>query len=145
MKSLIFLKYITIFVLLFSGCHVLFNQSGSHDTIKNIIISDTLRHLPVMNFKINDAAIKDSLIYITVEFNEGRAEQEFALLSDGLYFKSLPPQIFVCLVHKSNRLIKDTLKEIKHLTFNLSKIKYPGTNEVSVRLMGYDPWLNYKY
>jgi hypothetical protein len=77
--------------------------------------------------------IKGDTLVLTVQYSGGCKEHNWELVSNGMYAKSLPPQISVCLKHTNNG---DACRELKiqELKFNISKLKNPSGKTVVVKM-----------
>jgi hypothetical protein len=80
-----------------------------------------------------EAAIKDGCLEITATYGGGCKDHEFRLFWNGLWAESMPPQTGLILHHNAN---DDNCRAIKSstVTFDLSKLKYDGVNEVQLNL-----------
>jgi hypothetical protein len=93
---------------------------------------------------IKDAQQIGDYIVIDVSYSGGCEEHEFRLESRGNFTSTYPPEVDITLKHNSNgdrcRGIMD-----KKLWFDLSPLKYQGTNRVILVLTNTDTTLDYNY
>lgn len=84
-------------------------------------------------YKIDSLFIKDDILSIFINYSGGCKEHAFQLVSNGMYAKSMPPQLFLCLKHNAN---DDQCKKmiLKELRFDVSDLKYKGSNTVILKL-----------
>ena len=93
-------------------------------------------------YKLDSLSLKGDELSVFVNYSGGCKEHSFELISNGMYAKSLPPQLMLCLKHTSN---DDMCKKLvmQELKFNISKIKYQGGKSVVVKLG--EKSVNYNY
>lgn len=96
------------------------------------------------NFKIKGAEIKKDLLFIEVEVCKRNRKKCFFILSHGFYAESYPPQLEVNLVQKQSKQCKRRKYTSQQLVFNISKLKYKGT-ELVLKLKDYPGRLVYLY
>ncbi|MGZ4061154.1 MAG: hypothetical protein ACXVPU_19135, partial [Bacteroidia bacterium] len=91
-------------------------------------------------YNVDSLAVNGDILSIFVNYGGGCKEHTFELVSDGMYSKSLPPQISVCLKHTNN---SDNCRKLvmRELKFNISKLKYTGSKTVTIKLV--DKQINY--
>jgi hypothetical protein len=95
-------------------------------------------------FQVKDAQQIGDFIVLDVSYSGGCEEHVFNLETRGDYSSTYPPELEVTLKHNSNgdrcRGIMD-----KKLWFDLSPIKYDGTNRIILVLTNTDTTLEYNY
>jgi len=84
-------------------------------------------------YNIDSMKISGDILSVFVTYSGGCKEHSFELYSNGMYAKSLPPQLSLCLRHSSN---DDACRELinQELKYTISKLKYPGNNTVILKL-----------
>ena len=146
------LKHFTISILLsatlFLACHK--KETNKTTTIatlksssesKNIapIIKDAIvdPETDLMNtgaaYTVDSLRINGDILSIFINYSGGCSEHSFDLYSNGMYAKSLPPQLSLCLRHTNN---DDACRELisQELKFNIIKLRYPGKNTVVLKI-----------
>lgn len=93
-------------------------------------------------YRLDSLSLNGDVLSVFVNYSGGCKEHTFELISNGMYAKSMPPQISLCLKHTNN---EDMCKKlvVQELKFNISKIKYERSKSLVVRLG--DKGLNYNY
>ena len=142
-------------VILF--CLVLFySECNSAKKVQLTVKQDKIEHPGVIidntfmpgnnksTYKIKSATITGDLLSLNVNYTGGCKEHSFELISNGLYAKSLPPQITVYLKHQSN---DDTCEKIieKTITYDISKLQYPGQHTLLIKIITFKEKTAYKY
>jgi hypothetical protein len=93
--------------------------------------------IDVMNtgaaYHIDSTQVNGDILSVFVNYSGGCQEHSFELYSNGMYAKSLPPQLLLCLRHDNK---EDACRELinQELKFNIIKLKYPGKNTVILKL-----------
>ncbi|MEI6489451.1 MAG: hypothetical protein WCP52_10840 [Bacteroidota bacterium] len=84
-------------------------------------------------YTIDSMKITGNILSIMVNYSGGCKTHEWELISNGLFEKSLPPKVAVCLKHKNNG---DACRELvtKELKFNIAKLKSPNSKTVIVKI-----------
>lgn len=98
-------------------------------------------------FEITNAEIKGNDLILNVTYSGGCQEHEFKAYSNNMYMKSMPPILGLFIAHNSNGDNCRTLVE-KTLRFDLSSVKYPGTDSDYTLMLRINNWkgdLEYKY
>jgi len=112
-------------------------------TVKNVTVD---AQADMMNtgasYSIDSLGINGDILSVFVNYSGGCKDHSFELLSNGMYAKSLPPQIAVCLKHINN---DDACRKLvmEELKFNVSAIKYKGSNGTTIIKLG-DKQVTYK-
>ncbi len=142
----LFSTIILLSVILFLSCHKKeltknINTSKSKSESKNSppVVKDAIidAALDIMNtgasYNVDSMKINGDILSVFVNYSGGCKEHSFEIYSNGMYAKSLPPQLSLCLRHSSN---DDSCREIinQELKFNMVKMKYPGKNTVILKL-----------
>ncbi|MBL0328082.1 MAG: hypothetical protein IPP64_01355 [Bacteroidetes bacterium] len=93
-------------------------------------------------YSVENILIKGDVLSVFISHSGGCKDHTFELISNGMYAKSMPPQLSLCLKHTNN---EDMCKKLilKELKFNISKIKYQGSKSLLVKLG--DKSVNYEY
>lgn len=94
--------------------------------------------------RIKDAQQIGDFIVLDVSYSGGCEEHEFQLETRGNFTSTYPPEVDVTLKHDSNGDRCRGLKDTK-LWFDLTPLKYPGTNKVILVLTNTDITLDYTY
>ncbi len=84
-------------------------------------------------YKLDSIALKGDVLSVFLNYSGGCKDHSFELVSNGMYAKSMPPQLSLCLKHTGN---DDMCKKLvmQELKFDISKIKYKGSNSLTVKL-----------
>jgi hypothetical protein len=84
-------------------------------------------------YRIDSVKIIRDVLSVFVNYSGGCKEHHFDLISNGVYTKSSPPQIALCLKHINN---EDMCRKLimKELKFNISKIKCKGSKSLLVKI-----------
>jgi len=84
-------------------------------------------------YKVDSISIDGDILSVFVNYSGGCKEHTFDLVSNGMYAKSMPPQISVVLKHTNNG---DNCRELvmKELKFDVSPLKYKGGNVTVIKL-----------
>jgi len=117
-------------------------KSEMVNPVKKVVIDRSMTPIqPIDDLKITKVEISKNLLTITFSFL-GTAEDDFDLVFNGMYMKSLPPQATVRLkqVKKSGKV--DT--QSKTMVFDVEPMKSNGT-ELHIKLDGYNEKIIYKY
>lgn len=145
-------KHFTLIILLsvalFLSCHkkeisTTTNKASSKSTLVNNnntpIIKDAIvdPSADLTNtgaaYTIDSLKINGDILSLFINYSGGCNEHTFELFSNGMYAKSLPPQLSVCLRHTNNG---EACRELinQELKFNVTKFRYPGKNTVVLKL-----------
>ncbi len=93
---------------------------------------------------IKDASQMGDFIVLDVSYSGGCEDHEFQLETRGDFTATYPPEVDITLKHNSNgdrcRGVMDT-----KLWFDLSPLKYDGTNRIILILTNTDTTLDYNY
>ncbi len=78
---------------------------------------------------VEKASIDGNILNLEVSYSGGCEDHSFELISNGMYKKSMPPQLNLYLKHTNNgdacrKLVMDTLQ------FNIEDAKYPGGGDL---------------
>jgi hypothetical protein len=126
-----------VLFLLFSACHkkavpassaitpVNNSSSNTPSGINKVIVDPNLdiASLGGVATSIDSITIKGDILSVFVNYGGGCKKHIFDLYSNGVYAKSLPPQLTLYLKHINNddRCRKLVIQELK---FNISSVKY---------------------
>ncbi len=139
-------KYLPLFcIILFGACH--HKQISKMDTASKpaVVAASPSNSKEVAIYANADMAatsamygvdsmmVKGEVLSVFVTYSGGCKEHSWELVSDGMFEKSLPPQITVCLKHTNNG---DVCRELKteEVKFIISKLKNPASKTVVVKL-----------
>ncbi len=83
--------------------------------------------------KVDSISVSGDVLSVFVNYSGGCKAHSWELLSNGMFAKSLPPKVTVCLKHTNNG---DMCRELKmqEVKFNISKLKYLASQTVVVEL-----------
>jgi len=86
-------------------------------------------------YSVDSVGISGDILSVFVNYSGGCKDHSFELLSNGMFAKSLPPQVTVCLKHTNN---DDACRKLvmQELKFNVSGIKYKSGNGTTVIKLG---------
>ena len=148
-RSILLVKGFIISVLLFYSCHkkqitqttkasVSNEKTGVNQAeipeIKNAVVNAEvdMTNTGAM-YTVDSIKIDNDVLSVFVNYSGGCKEHSFDLYSNGMYAKSLPPQLSLCLKHTNNG---DACRKLimKELKFNISNLKYAGKNTVILKL-----------
>jgi hypothetical protein len=84
-------------------------------------------------YKIDSLAISGNILSVFVNYSGGCKEHSFELVSNGMYAKSMPPQLSLCLKHSGN---DDQCKKLvmQELKFDVSELRYKPGNTVVLKI-----------
>ncbi len=117
-------------------------KSKKINQVKKVIIDRSMTPVPpIDDLKITKVEILQNLLTITFSYS-GTAGDDFDLIFNGMYMKSLPPQATVRLkqVKKSGEVGTQT----KTMVFDVEPMKSNGT-ELHIKLGGFPDKIVYKY
>lgn len=140
------LAIVPMLVLAMGSCKVKTNMENTNANVPAILIGTA--HTPAFNdaFSIESAWIDKDVLHCVVSYSGGCSKHEFALHSNGMYMKSMPPQLNVRLHHQSNG---DACRELitDSLSFQINEARYPGNKygKVILRLESWEGSLEYLY
>ncbi len=148
-RSILLVKGFIISALLFYSCHkkqitqttkasVSNEKTGVNQAeipeIKNAVVNAEvdMTNTGAM-YTVDSIKIDNDVLSVFVNYSGGCKEHSFDLYSNGMYAKSLPPQLSLCLKHTNNG---DACRKLimKELKFNISNLKYAGKNTVILKL-----------
>lgn len=110
--------------------------------VKKVVIDRSMIPIPpIDDLKITKVDIAGSFLTITFSFS-GTANDDFDLVFNGMYMKSLPPQATIRLkqIKKSEKQTTQT----KTMIFDVEPMKSNGT-ELHLKLDGFPDKIIYKY
>lgn len=84
-------------------------------------------------YTVDSMSMNKNILSVFVTYSGGCKEHTFELLSNGMYAKSLPPQVSVVLKHTNNG---DNCRELvmKELKFDVSALKYKSGNTTIIKM-----------
>lgn len=143
-RSIPLVKGFIISALLFYSCHKKqITQATNEKTgvnqaeipeIKNAVVNAEadMTNTGAM-YTVDSMKIDNDVLSVFVNYSGGCKDHSFDLYSNGMYAKSLPPQLSLCLKHTNNG---DACRKLimKELKFNVSNLKYAGKNTVILKL-----------
>ncbi len=109
-------------------------QEAALPEIKNAIVdAETDMANTGAMYTVDSIKINNDTLSVFVNYSGGCKEHSFDLYSNGMYAKSLPPQLSLCLKHTNNG---DACRKLvmKELKFTINNLKYPGKNTVVLKL-----------
>ncbi len=113
-------------------------SANAHNGIKEVVVdADAKMYDTGTNYKVDSLEINNDTLSVFVAYSGGCKEHSWELVTNGMYEKTRPPEITVCLKHISNgdacrQLIRNEVK------FNITKLKYSKRKEVVVILGKYE-------
>jgi hypothetical protein len=134
------MKKIILFLTLFTiaSCHnksTTKTSSGSGPEKINKVIVDPEVDMTSTGayYKVDSLFINENILSVLVSYSGGCKDHSFQLFSDGMYAKSIPPQLSLSLKHIAN---DDQCKKIikQELKFDVSDLKYKGNNTVILKI-----------
>ncbi|MEJ6680642.1 MAG: hypothetical protein QNL21_00970 [Flavobacteriales bacterium] len=107
------------------------------ETVSIVEIDPTYKNIKTDSFRLLESNVEGDNLILLVQYGGGCEEHEWKLKTNGAYAKSLPPKITLNLEHNANgdrcrALLTDTIE------FNLEPVRYLGTLELDVRILGYE-------
>ena len=107
------------------------------ETVSIVEIDPTYKNIKTDSFTLLESNVEGDNLILLVQYGGGCEEHEWKLKTNGAYAKSLPPKITLNLEHNANgdrcrALLTDTIE------FNLEPVRYLGTLELDVRILGYE-------
>lgn len=95
-------------------------------------------------FTLDSLKINHDTLSAFVNYSGGCAEQQFDLLSNGLFAKSMPPQLTIGLLHdrKGDQCRALVMKELR---FDITAFRRPGSTQGTVILKLADQSIEYTY
>ena len=107
------------------------------ETVSIVEIDPTCKNIKTDSFRLLESNVEGDNLILLVQYGGGCEEHEWKLKTNGAYAKSLPPKITLNLEHNANgdrcrALLTDTIE------FNLEPVRYLGTLELDVRILGYE-------
>jgi hypothetical protein len=124
-------------LLLLTACHkkaMVQSNDAAADGLDKVIVDAKADMTATGNlYHIDSIRIQGNVLSAFVNYSGGCKEHSFELISNGIYDKSNPPQIALCLKHKSN---EDMCRKLimRELKFNISSIKIKGKKSLVVNL-----------
>lgn len=115
------------------------------EMISIVEIDPTYKNIKTDSFRLLESNVEGDNLILLVQYGGGCEAHEWKLKTNGAYAKSLPPKITLNLEHNANgdrcrALLTDTIE------FNLEPVRYLGTLELDVRILGYEKQENrYRY
>jgi hypothetical protein len=127
------------------ACHKKKQTGSSVDTPPaNEVIIDAAADMSATGaaYKVDSIAVNGDILSVYVNYSGGCKDHVFELVSNGMYAKSLPPQLTLCLKHKNN---EDMCRKLvmQELKFNIKKAQYKGGKTVMIKLS--EMSANYSY
>ena len=136
-----------VFILLLVSCGVSSTpqRTAPPANSKVIFIDPSVNPLAGIDpVRIKDAQQIGDFIVLDVSYSGGCEEHEFQLETRGNFTSTYPPEVDVTLKHNNNGDRCRGLKDTK-LWFDLTPLRYPGTNKVILVLTNTDTTLDYNY
>ncbi len=110
------------------------NTAPASDPVSEVIINATADiNDKGTAYNIDSVKIKDDILSVFVNYSGGCKPHTWDLISNGMYSKSLPPQIEVVLKHANNN---DNCRRLsfRELKFNIARLKYQGNKTIVIKL-----------
>ena len=104
------------------------------ESVKSIVVDAQADMMAIGDvYQVDSLTVNENILSVFVNYSGGCKPHVFDLVSNGMYSKSLPPQIAVCLKHANNG---DACRKLvmRELKFDISKLKYSGNKTVVVKL-----------
>lgn len=152
MKFVFSLPIVLITLLIFSTA--LTAQDKKQRTLSEAIPSETHQKVIINKdftpprdngrFDVAGIEISGDLLKINISYSGGCKDHTFNLHCDGKYIKTSPPQIYLFLEHlDQGDLCRQLIEE--QLIFDISDIKYQGSNQLIIRLNNTTETVTYTY
>ena len=112
--------------------------------IKNLIVDPNVNiNQTGSEYVIDSVKINNDILSLFVNYSGGCKTHSFELYTNAAYGKSLPPQEWVVLKHKSN---DDACRQLisEELKFNISQLQHKGQNIITINI-GNKQRVNYSY
>lgn len=111
---------------------------------ETININSFVSEVAEPDFTVKSAALNGDVLTLVVEFKGNKCGNEFDLLWDGAFMKSLPPKAMLYPVHKATEESGSKTVEMT-LLFGLDalKEKSAGYSEIVIMIKGYTESLNW--
>lgn len=95
-------------------------------------------------FVIYDLSLRENSLFVYVRYRAGDSLDDFELVTNGMYTKTLPPILPVFLKHKPapGQRGKTVMQE---LVFDISETQKYGTDKLILRLAGYPDVIVYNF
>jgi hypothetical protein len=126
MKKIIFLIP-GIFILVLFSCHkkAITANNAVAETKKAILDPNADMTATGTSYKVDSLAMNANILSVFVNYSGGCKDHSFELFSDGMYAKSIPPQLRLCLKHEANN--DECKKPVKQeLKFDVTDLKTKG-------------------
>ena len=134
-----------ICVILFSGCHhkqitktaetVQTTTSAKPSSGNKEVTVDATADMSATGamYRVDSMTVNGDVLSVFVNYSGGCKDHSWELFSNGMYEKSLPPKISVCLKHTNNG---DACRELKmeEVKFDIAKLKNPSNKTVIVKM-----------
>ncbi|MBK5284589.1 MAG: hypothetical protein JJE25_04245 [Bacteroidia bacterium] len=126
-------------LIFISGCHCenqsVKTTSGAEVAVEKIIIDNSYSQEGRPDYSVDSLFILNDILHLSINYSGGCKEHSFQLFSNGMFGKSLPPQVSVHLQHNSNG---DNCRELinKELQFNISPLKYNSSKKIIINFDG---------
>lgn len=137
--------FFLIILLLFVACKAKKEVSkGPQLQVKELIVDKELYPVEDETFSISAASIDGDILTLEVSYHGGKAFHDFELLFNGIYMKSMPPQVNLFLKHSHTpENCEKLISESVH--YNLKNLRLGERGTVIIRLAGYTEKLEYTY
>ncbi len=100
-----------------------------------VVVDPSYRPRVTDGFKLESIQCDGDVLLVNIQYSGGCKDHSFELITNGIYLKSMPPQLMLTLEHQNNG---DVCRELinKTLAFNVSGIQYKGSNELWLKVNG---------
>jgi len=142
MKTLLISLLVLISATNFKSCG---NNKKSDAKVKDIIIDENMVVSPPKDetIRLNVKMLKNFIMELTVEYN-GCEDDEFDLLFNNMWLKSMPPKANLFLI-KNESNCKSKKNYTKTYLFDVSKLKYSSSKTVMIRIKNYTEYFKFSY
>ncbi|MDF2436852.1 MAG: hypothetical protein K0Q95_1228 [Bacteroidota bacterium] len=84
-------------------------------------------------YQLDSLSLNSDTLSVFVNYSGGCEKHTFQLISNGMYAKSMPPQLSLCLKHSANddHCRQQIMQELK---FDVSGLRYKGSHTVILKL-----------
>ena len=128
-------------LILINSCNIFHGKNDSVKSCKAVIVDKDFDATAYNSeYKINNLSLTDSLLTINITYTGNTKNDEFDLVFNGMYAKSMPPIATLVLIQKENGSKEFT----RDLCYDISNIKYKG-GKTRVMVRGFNQKIMYSY
>jgi len=110
------------------------NQIRIEEDLFNNIYSD---------YVINSVSLNEHTLQLSISYSGGCGDFEYDLVTNGLYLKSSPPQLYIKLAFAEDDDCEAWITE--SLSFNLQPIHYSSSGTIILNLENWNESISYSY